>query len=173
MKLRKREDRRAEAAGIRTEEVDSFRHIFATEVIDATIETIEIIALAEVVGAEAAVEMTIGRRVEAIDTNLEEEEDLEIATIGRRVEVTIGGAAIDEEMIAHRVVDLATEGMTEGTIEGRRHRAMTVSRDGNPVKLHLNNILIKRFTQHYTKNMTTLSKSDYLYTALNYVRTTR
>ena len=78
---------------------------------------------------------------------------------------------IDEEMIAHRVVDLATEGMTEGTIEGRRHRAMTVSRDGNPVKLHLNNILIKRFTQHYTKNMTTLSKSDYLYTALNYVRT--
>ena len=31
-------------------------------------------------------------------------------------------------------------------------------RDGNPVKLHLNNILIKRFTQHYTKNMTTLSK---------------
>ena len=123
---------------------------------------------AEVVGAEAAVEMTIGRRVEAIDTNLEEEEDLEIATIGRRVEVTIGGAAIDEEMIAHRVVDLATEGMTEGTIEGRRHRAMTVSRDGNLVKLHLNNILIKRFTQHYTKNMTTLSKSDYLYTALNY-----
>ena len=144
-----REDHRAEVAGIRTEEVDSFRHIFATEVIDATIETIEIIALAEVVGAEAAVEMTIGRRVE----------------------VTIGGAAIDEEMIAHRVVDLATEGMTEGTIEGRRHRAMTVSRDGNPVKLHLNNILIKRFTQHYTKNMTTLSKSDYLYTALNYVRT--
>ncbi len=138
VKPRMREDHRAEVAGIRTEEVDSFRHIFATEVIDATIETIEIIALAEVVGAEAAVEMTIGRRVEAINTNLEEEEDL------------------------------ATEGMTEGTIEGRRHRAMTVSRDGNLVKLHLNNILIKRFTQHYTKNMTTLSKSDYLYTALNY-----
>ena len=104
MKPRMREDHRAEVAGIRTEEVDSFRHIFATEVIDATIETIEIIALAEVVGAEAAVEMTIGRRVEAIDTNLEAEEDLEIATIGRRAEETIDGAAIDEETIAHQVV---------------------------------------------------------------------
>ena len=99
-----REDHRAEVAGIRTEEVDSFRHIFATEVIDATIETIEIIALAEVVGAEAAVEMTIDLRVgEPTDTNLEEE-DLVIATIGRRAEETIDGAAIDEETIAHQVV---------------------------------------------------------------------
>ena len=103
VKLRKREDRRAEAAGIRTEEVDSFRHIFATEVIDVTAETTEMTAPAEVDGVEAAVEMTIGRRVEAIDTNLEEE-DLVIATIGRRAEETIDGAAIDEETIAHQVV---------------------------------------------------------------------
>ena len=95
VKLRKREDRRAEAAGIRTEEVDSFRHIFATEVIDVTAETTEMTAPAEVDGVEAAVEMTIDLRVgEPTDTNLEEE-DLVIATIGRRAEETIDGAAID------------------------------------------------------------------------------
>ena len=104
VKLRKREDRRAEAAGIRTEEVDSFRHIFATEVIDVTAETTEMTAPAEVDGVEAAVEMTIDLRVgEPTDTSLEEE-DLVIATIGRRAEETIDGAAIDEETIAHQVV---------------------------------------------------------------------
>ena len=42
---------------------DSFRHIFATEVIDVTAETTEMTAPAEVDGVEAAVEMTIDLRV--------------------------------------------------------------------------------------------------------------
>ena len=139
-KLRKREDRRAEVAGIRTEGVDSFRHIF--EVIDVTVEKTATTALAEVDGAEVVVEMTTGRRVEATDMNLEEEA-LEIATTGPRAEETIDGAAIDEETIVHRVVASVTEGMIEGTIEGtiegHRHRAMLGSPDGKSSKNSIGN----------------------------------